>query len=234
MSEVIASLPIIGSGGEPFTLTLSSYYYNPNIRSLAVAAGWDQSAPLIVSITAATGGYINIPTAAQASFPGGLTLRVASTANVYGNTIGYGNPRGGTAITVKQPITIDNLGSIIGGGGPGGPGGSASASGNSASGGDGGRGAGASSSGYVAPTAGSAGQSKSGPGSPPAWELHGGTGGYGGIEGNAGSPGTAGTGYGDGFVGAPGNPGFPPGYAVDGDSYVTWINTGTRIGGLTG
>lgn len=233
MSGVVASCAAIARAQvPPFTLTLSSYYFAPNIRNLAIAAGWNASAPLIVSITATQGGVINVPSAASASFPGGLTLQIAPGATVYGVPGYYGNSRGGTAIQVAQAITIDNRGSIIGGGGPGGNGGQATAGGQTASGGTGGSGAGATPSGYVAWTSGTAGETKSDTGFPPAWGIRGGTGGRGGVEGNQGFAGSSGVIVSGTGTAYPGNAGMPAGYAVEGNSYVTWINTGTRLGGI--
>ncbi|QEA14281.1 hypothetical protein [Comamonas flocculans] len=231
MSGVVASCAAIARV-QPFTLTLSSYYFAPNIRNLAIAAGWNASAPLIVSITATTGGAINVPSAASASFPGGLTLQIAAGARVLGAQVGPGSSRGGTAIKVAQAITIDNLGSIIGGGGPGGYGGNATAGGQTASGGAGGSGAGVSAGGYASWTSGTAGQTKTDTGFPPAWEIKGGTGGRGGVEGAQGEAGSSGVIISGTGTAYPGNAGMPAGYAVEGNSYITWINTGTRAGGV--
>ena len=60
----------------------------------------------------------------------------------------------------------------------------------------------------------------------------GGTGGGIGAQGLSGQAATYGGSYQDVGIGAP-YPGAPAGYYVDGNSYVTWLATGTRLGRVT-
>jgi hypothetical protein len=141
-----------------FAFSITSSTQNANIRTLAVNAGWDGSAPLIANVNAgiylwsdstSTGGAI-----ISGSFPSGLTL------NNYGYIIGKGgkgedaydngtriNPgAGGPALTnaSSSVAIINKSGAYIAGGGGGGTGyGGTSSSGNeTAAGGGGGAGGG--------------------------------------------------------------------------------------------
>lgn len=115
-----------------FTFNITSNTQNANIRTLAVAAGWDGSAPLIANVNSgiylwsdstSIGGAI-----ISGSFAGGLTL------NNYGKIIGRGGntgQNGGPALTVASSgvAVVNASGAYIAGGGGGG--------GSSYSGGDG-------------------------------------------------------------------------------------------------
>lgn len=106
-----------------FTFNITSSTQNANIRTLAVNAGWDGSAPLIANVNAgiylwsdstSTGGAI-----IAGSFAGGLTL------NNYGKIIGRGGDAdqdGGPALTVASSgvAVVNASGAYIAGGGGGG------------------------------------------------------------------------------------------------------------------
>ena len=99
-----------------FTLTLNSFIQAPNIRQLAINAGWNQSVRLVVNINANM-AIISFP--AGTSFPNGIVLNIApgvlvgGLSNTFpGYTLTYG-------IQTRVPITINNLGTIAGSGGTG-------------------------------------------------------------------------------------------------------------------
>ena len=113
--------------------TISANTMNFNLRNTAVAAGWNQSAPLVATITV-NGGIVvgSSSTSAFAfitgsSFPAGSTLRLNNNGWIVGaggaggdySNIGAG---GGPALQALNPIIIYNAGTIGGGGGGGGGG----------------------------------------------------------------------------------------------------------------
>ncbi len=216
---------VLGSGGSVFAFNITSDQLNANLRSLAVAAGWDTTSPVAATLKAgvkchstSSGG---VGLTVNGSFPGGVSLLVEATGMIYG---GYGyagdstgsvsNPGGpgGTALNVSVPITITNNGTIAGGGGGGGAGGCGSGGSGFFAGGNGGTGAyGAvgATAGYPAPF-------------PPNSNAAGG---------NGGALGTAGVaGQNDYFNGGAGG---AAGKSVNGNSNITWLNTGTRTGPIT-
>lgn len=150
---------------------------------------------------------------------------------------------GGLALQVQRALTMNNLNRISGGGGGGGGGGLAVAVYIDAAGGGGGGGIGVSSGGSG--TAGSAngaagtlttnGGGGSGAsnsyttGEPPVTYVA--TGGAGGVGGTYGANGAGGN------PGSPSNrlpgPGGPAGGAITGNGNITYINTGTRNGGIS-
>jgi hypothetical protein len=263
-----------------FAFTISSTQVNANLRSLAVAAGWDQSTA--VEATIGSGVNINGSVAANStaaltidgSWPGGVTLINNGTITGRGGNGGAGaydglpypssfvGQAGGRAISASVAVTIDNQGTIAGGGGGGGGGGKAAYSGEcemgetSCSGfaGGGGGGGGRTNSSYtssggaaglntnlftvVAPSAGNGGTSSAagtggdgGDVSGPCINCNSNNtrstrrGGTGGDLGAAGSNGSQ-FNLGDGL----GPSGGAAGEAVNGNSYITWTNTGTRLG----
>ena len=191
-------------------------------------------------------------------FPAGTTLGlimpgyVCGMGGVGGNGA-IGSPTagggGGPALRAQHAITIDATGGVIAGGGGGGGGGDGRFAGNAAGGGGGGR------SGRTGPAGGSkygtVGDSVAGSFS------SGGAGGYGasgtgggGVGGTTSQGGNgpggetrAGGGGGGGWgaaggaggrvAGGSGGSGGAGGAAVVGNSYITWINTGTRYGAIT-
>ncbi|MGB3069833.1 MAG: hypothetical protein WBC18_14865 [Ottowia sp.] len=230
--------------GQMAALTLDiSNRVNPDVVSLLNAAGWAGVQHPVILVNNGLVNTLNIPSSLNGA---DLTL-----INAAGCRIG-GLFSGGTALITRAAIKVQNLGILSGGGGAGGIGGSAwvrrtlstgASQYASGSGGGGGFGqgflsgsltissAGAASSGstgYLAPS-GSWGPGD--PGRAAAW-AYGGYGGDGGAWGQTGNYGGSGQAVGDYDTGegyadrAPGLAGF----YVDGNSYVTWLATGTRLG----
>lgn len=116
-----------------FAFSITSNQTNANLRTLAVNAGWDQSSPLVATIT--SGIYISANSTSSAaltisgSFPGGVQLINsgyiigAGGAGGKGQLNGSAGGAGGTAISVSSSVSINNTSGVIGGGGGGGGGG---------------------------------------------------------------------------------------------------------------
>lgn len=138
---------------------------------------------------------------------------IAGAGGIEGTFLVNGGP-GGDALVVQYPITLNNLGGIAGGGGGGGAGGTITIIGPEPieePGGNGGGGAGKDRSGGATLTDGGPGQTSPN--------------GDGGDGGDLGQPGQSGSGN------AASN-GGPPGRAILGDSFITYINSGTIIGSV--
>lgn len=131
-----------------FTDNITSDLTNYNLRTRAIAAGWDQVLPLDARITVAGGVVISANSTGVYAFdtgttayPAGSRLSVDSNnANVLGmggaggagrdithgtSSGGSGGGGGGPAVRVNLPTTWNNSGGTIGGGGGGGGGGNA-------------------------------------------------------------------------------------------------------------
>lgn len=204
--------------------------YAVNLRTAALAAGWDGTKPLVATVTANIGSTATTSPGLtiSGSFPNGVTLVI--NAGVYvvgaggsaGGTTGQGTGNGGnggTAISAATPVTITNNG-VIGGGGGGG-------------------------AGYTYDCRGGGGAGRS-PGS--GWEsgtlTNGGRNGAGQLGGAPGETGNyqfssycngqGGSGGGLGAAGGRGTLGQPGagGAAVVGNTNVTWATAGTRYGAL--
>jgi hypothetical protein len=228
------------SGGGLFILTIASNSALPNIPALATAAGWNGNSFLKVNITASLINRIDI--SSSWSFPSGLEIEISSGTRIGGN-LDLGN-----AFTTALPVTVRNNGIISGAGGSGGSGGSATSyySGTSspgtASGGSGGGGQGFASAGSLSitgPGSGDAGAfiqyggSVFGGETPPY--AQGGQGGAGGTWGQAGASGgygSVGGTYSYAFISEPGT-GNPAGNSVVGNSLITWLATGSRLGAIS-
>jgi hypothetical protein len=212
-----------------------------NLRTLAVAAGWDQAAPVVATINS------------------GVTLRGNAGAGAANSSsvVAFGaNSRpgaaGGTALVVNGSwpggVSLINNGTVNGGGGGGGGGGSTAAGGaggaggtgilvsvalsitnNSAIGGGGGGGAGISTGGGGGNWEGIDG----GPGGV-GTSTAGGAGGFNDQNysrgGAGGARGAAGVRPPNGFSGGFGGNGGVGGAPVSGNSYVTWVALGTLYG----
>lgn len=236
-----------------FSQTISGTVTNYNLRSAAIANGWDQIVPLSATITVASGAIVGATSTSAYAFDTGSNFPVASTLALTIQNGGYvvgsggngGNggydyslfatagSNGGAAVRVQAPMSIANYGTI-GGGGGGGGGGSGSychcsflTLSFSGSGGGGG-------AGYAVGGGGVGALSQGKPGAPGTLTAGGVGGGvvyqsdYGGNGGNLGSPGGAG---GPGTYSHNGA-GGAAGAAVVGNSYVTWTATGTRLGAI--
>ncbi|MGF6212321.1 hypothetical protein ABIE32_002192 [Comamonas sp. 4034] len=219
----------------PVYITIAASVRSPDIRALAISAGWIGYEQLYCTVNAG----VDVATLTVANIPDYL-LTIINRGRI-GGVI-----NSGTGIYTRTRIAIDNsAGTIFGGGGKGGDGGDGSvwltydpntyyANGT---GGIGGPGQGFSTSGPVTVvsnnakypgTTGSTERSGSGTG-----VAYGGASGLPGLFGQAGANGDPGsfTGTG-GYNGSwtPGKAGGVAGAYVDGSSYVTWIANGTRLG----
>lgn len=218
---------MFSSDDTPFSLTIASGNPSPNIRQLAVAAGWNQRAKLLVNVTAARVAGLVVPSASQASFPAGVEITIGAGTTIYGDA----------ALSAGQPITVRNLGTLAANGGIGGNGGSMRfvIDGVTYNGSGGTFGFGALFNGTsVFPAQDGENGTRSYLEYPNSW-VEGGKGGKGGDFGQWGSAGSAPTCSPD-LVGHPNavitppQSGGPPGYAVSGNSNITWLATGTRLG----
>lgn len=234
---MIKQMMSVASGSE-FILTISASVANPNFRSLATAAGWNGSSRLTVNITAPLINTINL---GSTPYPNGLRINVSASTRI------GGVKNSGDAITTGVPVEINNLGTISGGGGKGADAGTFWVSLNgqviTGYGGGGGSGQGFSNASSLvidAATAGAAGsyEQYSGAlvGGVARPYAQGGTGGTGGGWGQAGGTiaygGASGGDYSSSGIVAPDGSPAPSGNAVNGNSKVTWIAPGTRLGGL--
>lgn len=223
------------SGGGEFVLNITSSVANPNIPALASAAGWNGSGFLKVNITAPLVNRIVLPN--TWSFPSGLEIEISA-----GTRVG-----GGVALTTQIPVSIRNIGIISGQGGTGGRGGRTffTYAGNyyNAGGGDGGGGQrflDDTSLTVVGPTSGASGGyfEYSGPvfGGDTRPYCYGGNGGAGGTWGSPGENGSYGT-VGGSFDSAGTEivptAGTNPANSVIGNSFITWLATGTRLGPIS-
>jgi Phage tail fibre adhesin Gp38 len=217
-----------------FAFTISTNYSTPqNLRSLALAAGWNGTDAVLATnnanISSNTTGTPALTI--NGSFPNGLVFvnngYIVGMGGAGGNYGQAGNA-GGTALTVSSAVSITNNGTIAGGGGGGGsspvfgwggvdlttPGGGGGSGLTQSLGGTGGNWTGnpstLSGSFYSVPGAGFAqgngGVLNSPSGSGGAWGAAGVTGGYAGGAGGA---------------------------AVNGNSFITWLATGTRTGAVS-
>lgn len=276
-----------------FTQTISSDTNNYDLRSAAIAAGWDTVTPLDATVTINSGVYVGSTSTGSyafqtgSGFPAGSVLRLINNGIILGrggdggnggqwSANGSGGGNAGPALLASAAIQITNNNQIAGGGGGGGGGASRymerSASGHAfavhGGGGGGGRGGsergnrGASNNTAISggqttisdtrPGHGSAGTLTSAGGGGVAGqrrtqfnsafgnfgqgEIAGGAGGAGGGLGSSGANGGDGSTpfnpNGFGVIGRTGGAGGPPGNAVVGDNNITWIETGSRIGGI--
>lgn len=244
-----------------FTFTIAtSYTTTQDLRTLALAAGWDGAAPVVatvdtgVTLRGAAGagavnssGTSNIPGSAGStgltitgSFPAGVSL--INNGTVYGGGGGGGGGgayggggsggAGGAALLISVPVSITNN-NVIGGGGGGGAGNNAwGAGGIIRCGGGGGGGAVYGEGGdqgiwpgIAAGDGGTGTETTGGVGGSSDQNLN--VGGAGGSRGEAGvRPNDVANGGLSAGLGGAG------GAAVSGNSYVTWVATGTRYGAL--
>ena len=246
-----------------FAFTISSNQTNANLRTLAVNAGWNESSKVVATInsgvhcssnsTGTPGLTIN------GSFPNGVEL--INNGSIVGRggqgAVGGNNTAnsavgsaGGLALSVSIAVTINNTGTIAGGGGGGGAGQSGRDGpfdpiynpfnfGGGGGGGGGGFGAAGGWSGNAGnntnPTNGSAGTLSTGGagglGATSQGSLRAGNGGAGGAWGAGGSSGQNGVAISNVSRAAGG--GGSAGGAITGNSNITYIATGTRLGSIS-
>jgi hypothetical protein len=250
-SGAISMSNFYGKANE-FPFTISSNQTDANLRTLAVNAGWNQVSRPIATIN--SGVFIfSTSTGTPAltingSFPNGVTLinngtilgRGGNGGNGASGFAGSAGSTGGLALSVSVAVTINNgSGTIAGGGGGGGGSGSYTNSDGNTSGSGGGGGRGNGPGGGVPGTAypqtgapGGAGTlTAAGPGGVgnPLWNHIGGNGGGGGASGSPGGPGTSAY----CAPGGPGGGGGGGGGCITGNSNITYIATGTRLGSIS-
>lgn len=224
-----------------FSFTISTNYSTPqDLRTLALAAGWDGTDYLVVTNTAIISSNTTSSAALTitGSFPNGVLLinngyivgmggRGGAAEGNGGTQAGYA---GGAALSISSNASINNAGTIAGGGGGGSSSTSFGWSGTILTGGGGGG-----ASGLTAAIAGFCYYNSTAQPS----QYNAGTGMY--STGGATSPGYISgvvapqAGYGGSWGtagGAGGYGGGAGGAAVSGNSYVTWVATGTRYGAL--
>ena len=229
---------------------------------LAVANGWDHVRPLVMTITINTGVYVSsvihsgsLPSGSDVTLiNNGFIIGAGGGGGLGGTIYRYTNDNnflnsspgssGATGLSIGTPINVRNNNLIAGGGGGGGGGStgvytkistppSAGLFGQSGGSGGGGQGYPAGSfasnlynaGSYPAATINAPGQGLDGMALSDQYgsATAGLKGGDGGGLGTAGNPGTSGT---------TSSTGGPAGYAVNGNSYITWLATGTRTGGI--
>jgi hypothetical protein len=236
-----------------FSFTISSDQTNANLRTLAVNAGWDQSLPVQATINSGiycSSNATGTPAlTVNGSFPNGVSLInngfIVARGGNGGNggngksgsadstSAGKPGSAGGTALSVSVALTVTNNGAIYGGGGGGGGGNGRAATSNNQNGGGGGGGgrssvASNSSGGSPGgPTSGDGNVGQSGQqGTFSAAGAGGASGGSGaGAGGAGGSHGAAGT--------TSGGAGGAGGASISGNSNITWLAFGTRLGAIT-
>lgn len=255
------SLDNLHGKSNAFSFTISSNQTNANLRTLAITAGWNQSSALVATIS--SGVYISSNSTGtpaltvSGSFPGGVSLtnngyivgmggNGGTGAGQYG--AGSGGAAGGLALSVSAAISITNNNTIAGGGGGGGGGarryedsywcggggggGRSSAAANTSGGSRGTTAlepgtAAVNGTGGTVSTAGGGGSGAKNNRNLAVGGNGGGGGGWGSVGGGGGS-GLAGVGspYGGGGGGSGGG-------AVSGNSNITWVATGTRLGSIS-
>ena len=137
------------AGGFAFNYVISADTANFNVRTAAIAAGWDGIAPLKATVMVNAGVYVYSTSTASPAFdtgtpfPSGSTITLINNGYIYGMggagaTGGRSIPpspmaetpaagsSGGPALNAQAAITVVNIGVIAGGGGGGGGGGGAS------------------------------------------------------------------------------------------------------------
>jgi hypothetical protein len=239
-----------------FNATISADTLNYNLRSAAIAAGWNQTTVLQATVTINSGIYVGSSTTGgvaftwTGSYPSGSTLSIVNNGTIEGaggnggagySSGGYGpgspGSAGGPALQGNYAISITNN-NVVGGGGGGGGAGNTYSQSKTIRGGGGGGGGGA---GFALSSGGAAGADgdRSGGVGSAGTKTAGGAGaggysGYGGTGGNGGGRGAAGSaGYQTGTSGTGAAGGAGGNCTVSGtNAYITWTATGTRYGTL--
>lgn len=218
-----------------FNATIASNTTDYNIKSAAIAAGWNQVLKLIATITVNAGIYVYASSTGAygmqtgSTFPAGSTLSVVNNGFILGRggnggncptvNSANGNPgtAGGPAFLASNAVTITNNGTIGGGGGGGGSAGQSRLA-VGIGGGGGGRPLGSGGSG-----------ARTGGGAGGAGTLTGaGAGGTGTFVGGAGG----GLGAGGATGANSGGAGGAAGACTSGNANITWAVIGTRSGTL--
>jgi len=226
------------------SLTISANQTDLNLRTYALANGWSTSQLLQVTIN--PGVYLLASsTSASAltvsgSFPSGVKLINNGVIVGYGGVggaggsglpqAGFAGSAGGTGITVSTALSITNNGTVAGGGGGGG-GGSGLNAGDFYGGGGGG--GGATYAGGGPPGLGTGPGTGRAAAGATATLTTGGAGGGAAVAGAGAAGGNWGAtgGTGNASDQRSGGAGGAAGNYVNGNAFVTWLVTGTRLGG---
>jgi hypothetical protein len=250
MSFAVRPVGLVGAtGGTAFVFTadVDADTTNYNLRAAAVAAGWDQVAPLLATVTIASGIVVSADSTSFYAFDSGTMAYPTGSALALTNAgyiIGMGGAGGaysanglpgGAALRAiaSLPVTLDNSLGTIGGGGGGGGGGFSAGVGYGGGGGRSGRAASAGGAGNAAGRQGADGLFASGGKGGGALGGAGGTTATG--ENAIGENGGGGGGWGamGGSNTAHPTSGGAGGTAVRGNAYITWTATGTRYGSIS-
>lgn len=240
-----------------FNKVIASDVTNYNLKADAIAAGWDQIRPLVATVTVNSGIVVSANSTAQyafdtgVTFPAGTTLALINKGSIVGmggrggdgSGAGINGLPGGPALRAQFPLSLDNSSGTIGGGGGGGgcmiadPEYGATTS-RVATGGSGGRSGRTNAAGGTGTTGGNVGTfnnagtyALTGLSTPSGYGFV-----YGGAGGGWGSAGqTSWVEGGGGSIHAPFGYGYggAGGSAVVGNSNITWLAAGTRLGALT-
>lgn len=208
-----------------FTFSITTNQTDANLRTLAIAAGWDESTPVEATIDSGiyiSGSVANNSTAAltiDGAWAAGVTLFNNGTIAGRGGDGGAGGGNAangsagltaGRALLVSVAVTLQNNGTIAGGGGGGGGGGGSRITWNSRAGGGNiasrGGGGGGGRSGATSSAGGASGGTGAGAGSA-GTTSSGGGGGGGSFSSSGGRTATGGAGGAGGEYGAGGNGG---------------------------
>lgn len=243
-----------------FNHTYTADTASPRMSTLATSLGWNGVDPVVGTVVVDANFFSNSLSSYAFycdGLPAGslinLTLNAGRTIGGRGGEGGWASGgsggNGGHAMYVRNAMTVTNHGTVAGGGGGGGGGGNHDSPAVGGSGGGGGRGwsnpgLGNGNVGYVpglngiggtfsAAGAGGAGVYHAvGGGEEPLSEYLSGAGGNGGDWGQAGQAGSLAVFVQTGATTGAAGPGGAPGWAVDGNSFVTWTAAGTRFGHL--
>jgi len=131
----------LGGGPFVFTATVSADTANYNLKTQAIAAGWNQTSPLFATVTVNSGVYLYSTSTSTyafdtgATFPSGSQLSLVNNGFVVGagGAGGHGDQGGivsgngsstaggvgGPAIHAQADLSITNNGTVGGGGGGG-------------------------------------------------------------------------------------------------------------------
>lgn len=250
------SVPNMPGSTFVFNQTISADTLNYNLRSAAIAAGWNGVMLLEATVTINAGVYVGSSTTNNyafdtgATFPTGSSLKLVNNGFIVGaggaggagggssvgRRIGSAGGDGGTAVRAQAAVTITNKGTIGGGGGGGGGSGIDCEWSDYVIGGGGGQGytGGAGGIGYHYEIPPRYGMGTAG--TKAAAGLSGGESslpyGKGGMLGNAGFAGQSYEIGCDAEFDPYGFAGGAAGAAAIGNANIIWISTGTRLGAL--
>ena len=106
----MAVLLMVSGGATPFkfTPTISADTLNYNLRAAAVAAGWNQTDPLIATVTVNSGIYVGSSSTGAYGFDTGATFPAGTTLTLVNNGMIVGAGCMGVFARSIKPM-LDNL-----------------------------------------------------------------------------------------------------------------------------